>query len=155
MDKAISFIADSKQVAPNKPFFMYFCPGACHAPHHVPKEWADKYKGKFDDGWDKLREKTLARQKELGIVPSDAHQEKIWVSDGDELWKDIDKKRQAIVHEEDTLEVNPEYLHRAINHFQKIILGIALNAQVDQGIKFKWGLASGFMKSKEKPTLKG
>ena len=52
VDKAISFIADSKQVAPNKPFFMYFCPGAAHAPHHVPKEWADKYKGKFDDGWD-------------------------------------------------------------------------------------------------------
>ena len=72
VDKAISFIADAKQVAPNKPFFMYFCPGAAHAPHHVPKEWADKYKGKFDDGWDKLRERTFARQKELGIVPSDA-----------------------------------------------------------------------------------
>jgi arylsulfatase A-like enzyme len=71
-DKAISFIADSKQVAPNKPFFMYFCPGAGHAPHHVPKEWADKYKGKFDDGWDAYREKTFARQKELGIVPKDA-----------------------------------------------------------------------------------
>ena len=72
VDKAISFIADSKQVAPNKPFFMYFCPGAMHAPHHVPKEWADKYKGKFDDGWDAYREKTFARQKELGIIPQDA-----------------------------------------------------------------------------------
>ena len=72
VDKAISYIADSKQVAPSKPFFMYFCPGAAHAPHHVPKEWADKYKGKFDDGWDKLRERTIARQKELGIVPADA-----------------------------------------------------------------------------------
>jgi arylsulfatase A-like enzyme len=71
-DKAISFIADSKQVAPNKPFFMYFCPGAGHAPHHVPKEWADKYKGKFDDGWDAYREKTFVRQKELGIIPQDA-----------------------------------------------------------------------------------
>ena len=71
-DKAISFIADSKQVAPNKPFFMYFCPGAAHAPHHVPKEWADKYKGKFDDGWDAYRERTFARQKELGIIPQDA-----------------------------------------------------------------------------------
>ena len=59
VDKAISFIADAKQVAPNKPFFMYFCPGALHAPHHVPKEWADKYKGKFDDGWDAYREKTV------------------------------------------------------------------------------------------------
>ncbi len=71
-DRAISFIADSKQVAPNKPFFLYFCPGAQHAPHHVPKEWADKYKGKFDDGWDAYREKTFARQKELGIIPQDA-----------------------------------------------------------------------------------
>ena len=71
-DKAIAFIADSKQVAPNKPFFLYFCPGAAHAPHHVPKEWADKYKGKFDDGWDAYREKTFARQKELGIIPKDA-----------------------------------------------------------------------------------
>ncbi|MBE0616857.1 MAG: arylsulfatase [Proteobacteria bacterium] len=72
VDKAIGFIADSKQVAPNKPFFMYFCPGAMHAPHHVPKEWADKYKGKFDDGWDAYREKTFARQKELGVIPQDA-----------------------------------------------------------------------------------
>jgi arylsulfatase A-like enzyme len=72
VDHAISFIADSKQVAPDKPFFMYFCPGAQHAPHHVPKEWSDKYKGKFDDGWDVYREKTFARQKKLGIIPKDA-----------------------------------------------------------------------------------
>ncbi len=72
VDKAIGFIADSKQVAPNKPFFMYFCPGAAHAPHHVPKEWADQYKGQFDDGWDAYREKTFARQKELGVIPQDA-----------------------------------------------------------------------------------
>ena len=57
---------------PDKPFFMYFAPGATHAPHHVPKEWADKYKGKFDQGWDKLREETFARQKELGVIPQDA-----------------------------------------------------------------------------------
>ena len=69
--KAKAMIADSKQVAPNKPFFMYFCTGAMHAPHHVPKEWADKYKGKFDGGWDAYREQTFARQKELGIVPPD------------------------------------------------------------------------------------
>ena len=56
---------------PDKPFFVYFAPGATHAPHHVPKEWADKYRGQFDDGWDVLRETTLARQKELGVVPTD------------------------------------------------------------------------------------
>jgi len=72
VDKAISFIADAKQIAPKKPFFMYFCPGAGHAPHHVPKEWADQYTGQFDDGWDAYREKTFKRQKELGIVPKDA-----------------------------------------------------------------------------------
>jgi arylsulfatase A-like enzyme len=72
VDKAISFVADSKQVAPNKPFFMYFCPGAAHAPHHVPKEWADQYKGQFDDGWDAYREKVFNRQKALGIIPKDA-----------------------------------------------------------------------------------
>lgn len=68
-DKAISFIADAKQIAPDKPFFLYFCPGAMHAPHHVSKEWADKYKGKFDGGWDDYREKVFAKQKELGIIP--------------------------------------------------------------------------------------
>jgi arylsulfatase len=72
VDKAISFIADAKQVAPDKPFFMYFCPGAMHAPHHVGKEWSDKYKGQFDEGWDVYREKTFARQKEMGLVPPDA-----------------------------------------------------------------------------------
>jgi arylsulfatase A-like enzyme len=71
-DKAIQFIADAKQIAPAKPFFMYFCPGAGHAPHHVPKEWADQYKGQFDDGWDAYREKTFKRQKELGLIPQDA-----------------------------------------------------------------------------------
>ncbi len=71
-DKAIQFIADAKQIAPNKPFYLHFCPGATHAPHHVPKEWADRYAGQFDDGWDAYREKAFARQKELGIVPPDA-----------------------------------------------------------------------------------
>ena len=71
-EKAISFIADTKQVAPNKPFFLYYATGAMHAPHHVPKEWADKYKGVFDDGWEAYREKVFARQKELGIAPAEA-----------------------------------------------------------------------------------
>jgi arylsulfatase A-like enzyme len=72
VDKAVSFIADSKQADPNKPFYLHLCFGATHAPHHVGKEWADRYRGEFDDGWDAYREKTFARQKELGIVPADA-----------------------------------------------------------------------------------
>jgi arylsulfatase A-like enzyme len=69
--KAIKWIRQQKALMPDKPFFTYFAPGATHAPHHVPKEWADKYKGKFDQGWDKLREETFARQKKLGVIPQD------------------------------------------------------------------------------------
>jgi arylsulfatase A-like enzyme len=68
-DRAITWIRQQKALMPDKPFFVYFAPGATHAPHHVPLEWADKYKGRFDQGWDALREETLARQKELGVVP--------------------------------------------------------------------------------------
>ena len=70
-DKAISWVHQQRLLASDKPFFMYFAPGATHAPHHVPKEWADKYKGKFDQGWDMLREETFARQKQLGVIPND------------------------------------------------------------------------------------
>ena len=70
-DKAIEFIRDAKVIAPEKPFFLYYAPGACHAPHHAPKEWIEKYKGRFDMGYEAMREQTLARQKNLGIVPPD------------------------------------------------------------------------------------
>lgn len=68
-DQSIVWARAQKSLTPDKPFFMYFAPGATHAPHHAPKEWADKYKGKFDAGWDKYREETLARQIKLGVVP--------------------------------------------------------------------------------------
>jgi arylsulfatase A-like enzyme len=68
---AIDWVRAEKSLTPDKPFFIYFAPGATHAPHHVPKEWIEKYKGKFDQGWDKLREETLARQQALGVVPAD------------------------------------------------------------------------------------
>src|SRR6478735_8985446 len=71
-DKAIEWARQQKSLMPEKPFFMYFAPGATHAPHHVPTEWSDKYKGRFDQGWDVLREKMLERQKELGVVPAEA-----------------------------------------------------------------------------------
>jgi arylsulfatase A-like enzyme len=70
-DRAIDWVREQKALMPDKPFFVYFAPGATHAPHHVSPEWSDKYKGQFDDGWDALRERTLARQKELGVVPDD------------------------------------------------------------------------------------
>ena len=68
-NQAISWVRFQQALSPDKPFFIYFAPGATHAPHHVPKEWADKYKGKFDQGWDVVRQQTLERQKKLGIVP--------------------------------------------------------------------------------------
>jgi arylsulfatase A-like enzyme len=71
-NKAIKWVRQQKALMPDKPFFMYFAPGACHAPHSVPKEWMDKYKGKFDQGWDKLREEIFARQKALGVIPVNA-----------------------------------------------------------------------------------
>ena len=68
-DKAIQWVSAQKSLTPDKPFYMYFAPGATHAPHHVPKEWPAKYKGQFSGGWDKLREETFARQKRMGIIP--------------------------------------------------------------------------------------
>lgn len=70
-NQAISWVRFQQALTPDKPFFMYYAPGATHAPHHVPKEWIEKYKGKFDQGWDKMRELTLERQKKRGIVPPD------------------------------------------------------------------------------------
>jgi arylsulfatase len=70
-DKAIEFIKDAKAVAPDKPFFLYYAPGACHAPHHAPKDWIEKFRGRFDMGYEAMREQTLARQKEMGIVLAD------------------------------------------------------------------------------------
>jgi arylsulfatase len=71
-DRAIGWIRAQQAQAPEKPFFLYFATGASHAPHHVPKAWADRYAGRFDTGWDQLREETFARQKALGVVPADA-----------------------------------------------------------------------------------
>lgn len=71
-DKAISYIQKQQKAAPGKPFFLYYAPGAAHAPHQVAKEWSDKYKGKFDEGWDVYRERVLANQKKLGVIPANA-----------------------------------------------------------------------------------
>ncbi len=70
-DETIKFIYQEKSITPDRPFFIYFAPGATHAPHHVPKEWMDKFKGQFDQGWDKYREETYQRQLKLGVIPPD------------------------------------------------------------------------------------
>ncbi len=71
-DQAIAWLRERRSFAPDKPFFMYWAPGASHGPHHVRPEWADRYAGRFDQGWDALREQVFARQKELGWIPADA-----------------------------------------------------------------------------------
>lgn len=92
-NQAIKWMQSVKSLTPDKPFFIYFAPGATHAPHHVPKQWIAKYKGKFDQGWDKLREETLARQIKLGVVPPDTKlaQKPAAIKDWDKLTADEKK----------------------------------------------------------------
>ena len=68
-DNAVAYIRKHHSVSPQRPFFTYYCTGTAHAPHHAPKEWIEKYKGKFDQGWDKVREETYERQKKSGVIP--------------------------------------------------------------------------------------
>src|SRR5262249_41208626 len=71
-DRATAGVRQKRARAPDQPFFVYLAPGATHGPHHVTEEWRAKYKGKFDQGWDKIREEIFARQKQLGVIPPDA-----------------------------------------------------------------------------------
>lgn len=100
MDDAISWIGRQKSIAPDKPFFVYFAPGAVHAPLHVSKEWVDKFDGQFAQGWDKVREETLARQKALGIVPEGA--DLTTRPDSIQAWDSLndDEKRLYARHQE-------------------------------------------------------
>jgi len=115
-DHAISWIRQQKALMPDKPFFIYFAPGATHAPHHVPKEWADKYKGQFNDGWDVLRERTFARQKELGVIPADAelparHAEI-------PAWDDMDEELKPMLARE--MEVYAGFLEHTDHHVGRV-----------------------------------
>lgn len=97
-DKAIEFVQDAKAIAPDKPFFLYFCPGAAHAPHHSPKEWADKYKGKFDMGYEAYREQVFENQRRLGIVSDNAELSPInpyaeTTSHDGKPWSELDRVR--------------------------------------------------------------
>src|SRR5512142_2613901 len=119
-DKAIKWISQEKMLAPDKPFFIYFAPGATHAPHHVPKEWADKYKGKFDQGWDKLREEIIARQKELGVVPEDCQ----LTARHDEIpaWDDMPEALKPILRRQ--MEVYAGFLEYTDHHVGRLLDGL-------------------------------
>lgn len=124
-DRAIGWIRTQKALAPDKPFFVYFAPGATHAPHHVPAEWADRYKGEFADGWDAQREKTFARQKELGVIPADAE----LTARHDEIpaWDDMPEDLKAVLERE--MEVYAGFLEHTDHH-----VGRVLDAVEDLGI---------------------
>jgi arylsulfatase A-like enzyme len=122
---AIKWIRQQKALMPDKPFFAYFSPGATHAPHHVPAEWADRYKGKFDQGWDKLREETFARQKKLGVIPPDA--ELTVRSAGIPAWDDItDEMKPVLIRQ---MEIYAGFLENIDHH-----VGLLIDALDDLGI---------------------
>lgn len=127
VDKAKEFIADLKQVAPERPFFLYFCPGACHAPHHAPKEWIAKYKGAFDAGWDDYREKALANQIQLGICPPGT---KLSPPDPDVTpWADLNKEDKAVYARQ--MEVYAAYLSFVDHHIGELISFLETMEQLD------------------------
>ncbi len=120
-NKAIKWTRQQKALMPDKPFFMYFAPGACHAPHHVPKEWIDKYKGKFDQGWDKLREEIFARQKKLDVIPADA----VLTARPAEIpaWNETPENMRPIFARE--MEVYAGFLEHVDHHLGRLIDALA------------------------------
>ena len=120
-NKAIKWVRQQKALMADKPFFVYFAPGATHAPHHVPKEWADKYKGKFDGGWDKLREETFARQKELGAIPAEA--ELTRRHDEIPAFDDMPKALKPILARQ--MEVYAGFLEHVDHHVGRLIDALA------------------------------
>jgi arylsulfatase A-like enzyme len=116
-DHACNWIRTQKALMPDKPFFVYFAPGATHAPHHVPKEWADKYKGKFADGWDAQREATFARQKQLGVIPADAE----LTARHAEIpaWADMPAELKPVLERE--MEVYAGFMEHTDHHVGRVI----------------------------------
>ena len=116
-DRAVGWVRQQKALMPDKPFFLYFAPGATHAPHHVPKEWADRYAGQFDDGWDVQRERTFARQKELGVIPADAE----LTARHDEIpaWDDMPDELKPVLARQ--MEVYAGFLEHTDHHVARVI----------------------------------
>ena len=131
-DRAIEWVRQQKALMPDKPFFVYYAPGATHAPHHVPKEWSDKYKGKFDDGWDALRERTFARQKELGVVPADAE----LTARPDEIpaWDEIAGDLKPVLARQ--MEVYAGFLEHTDHHVGRLIDTLAELEVLDDTLVF-------------------
>jgi arylsulfatase A-like enzyme len=116
-DHAIDWVRSQKALMPDKPFLVYFAPGATHAPHHVPLEWADKYKGKFAHGWDRQREMTFAKQKELGVIPREA--ELTGRHDEIPAWDDMPAELKPVLERE--MEVYAGFLEHTDYHVGRVI----------------------------------
>jgi arylsulfatase len=131
-NKAVAWIKYQQAMTPDKPFFAYFAPGAVHAPHHVPKEWIAKWKGKFDQGWDKLREETLARQIALGIVPEGTRLAP--KPEAIKNWDDLsaDEKR-LFAHQ---VEVYAAYMDYADHEIGRVIQAIDDVGELDNTLVF-------------------
>src|SRR5689334_9167157 len=130
VNHAIEFIADAKQVAPDKPFFAYVCTGAMHAPHHAPREWIDKYKGMFDDGWDAYREKVFERQLEMGLLPQGT---KLSARDPDvREWKGLSADEKRLYAR--MMEVFAGFLEHTDYHIGRLISFLEKSGQLDNTI---------------------
>jgi arylsulfatase A-like enzyme len=116
-DRAIEWIRQQKALMADKPFFVYYAPGATHAPHHVPTEWADRYRGRFDQGWDRLREETFASQQELGVIPPDAE----LTARPDEIpaWDDMPDDLKPVLARQ--MEVYAGYLEHTDHHIGRLL----------------------------------
>lgn len=131
-DHAIAWVRQQKALAPDKPFFMYFAPGAAHAPHQVPPGWAERYSGEFDDGWDALRERTFARQKELGVVPLDAE----LTARPDEIpaWDDMPDELKPVLARQ--MEVFAGFLEHTDYHVGRLVDAIEELGVLDNTLVF-------------------
>jgi arylsulfatase A-like enzyme len=116
-DHAVTWVRTQKALMPDKPFFMYFAPGATHAPHHVPEEWIERYKGKFAHGWDEQRERTFARQKELGVIPDDAK----LTARHDEIpaWDEMAEELKPILERE--MEIYAGFMSHTDHHVGRLL----------------------------------
>jgi arylsulfatase len=116
-DRAIDWVRQQKALMPDKPFLMYYAPGATHAPHHVPEEWTAKYKGKFDGGWDELREEIFARQKEQGVIPANAE----LTARPEEIpaWEEMPEELKPVLARQ--MEVYAGFLEHTDHHIGRLV----------------------------------